>query len=357
MKIAIDARLIGNSGIGTYIENIVPMLVNRHKQHHYLLIGHESQIGLYRGISNVELLLTDISQFSLKECVAFPVEEINKCDAFYCPYINVPGGIRVPVYSTIHDVIFLDIKGLSSRLGTLLRWAFYKRAIYLSEALFTVSEFSATRIRNHFNTKKDIHVTFSAISKQIKEYIPKKERVYDFLYYVYIGNIKKHKGIDILIKAINESNERGFDIKLVVVGDYKKIKTKDKNVMNLLNSANNNVLFTGFVPNDKLYDILSQSLALILPTHYEGFGLPPLESLYLGGNAIITDLLVLREVYSELPVSFFKEGDVNALAELLMLKLQLNTDVPKTRQYIDCHYNFEIIADKIIQVIENHHVS
>ena len=104
MKIAIDARLIGNSGIGTYIENIVPMLVNRHKQHHYLLIGHESQIGLYRGISNVELLLTDISQFSLKECVAFPVEEINKCDAFYCPYINVPGGIRVPVYSTIHDV-------------------------------------------------------------------------------------------------------------------------------------------------------------------------------------------------------------------------------------------------------------
>ena len=174
---------------------------------------------------------------------------------------------------------------------------------------------------------------------------------------MYIGNIKKHKGIDILIKAINESNERGFDIKLVVVGDYKKIKTKDKNVMNLLNSANNNVLFTGFVPNDKLYDILSQSLALVLPTHYEGFGLPPLESLYLGGNAIITDLPVLREVYSELPVSFFKEGDVNALAELLMLKLQLNTDVPKTRQYIDCHYNFEIIADKIIQVIENHHVS
>ena len=62
MKIAIDARLIGNSGIGTYIENIVPMLVNRHKQHHYLLIGHERQIGLYRGIFNVELLLTEISQ-------------------------------------------------------------------------------------------------------------------------------------------------------------------------------------------------------------------------------------------------------------------------------------------------------
>lgn len=357
MKIAIDARLIGNSGIGTYIENIVPILVNKYKQHHYLLIGHEKQIGSYRGIFNVDLLFTDISQFSLKECIAFPVKEINKCDVFYCPYINIPGGIRVPVYSTIHDVIFLDIKGLSSRLGTLLRWFFYKRAICLSKALFTVSEFSAARIRSHFNINEDIHVTFSGISKQIKEYIPKKERVYDFSYYVYIGNIKKHKGIDILIKAINESNERGFDIKLVVIGDYKRIKTKDKNIMELLNSASNNVLFAGFVPNDKLYDILSQSLALVLPTHYEGFGLPPLESLYLGGNAIVTDLPVLREVYSELPVSFFKDGDINALADLLVLKLQLNTDVSKTRQYIDCHYNFEIIADKIIQVIENHHVS
>lgn len=357
MKIAIDARLIGNSGIGTYIENMVPMLVNKYKQHHYLIIGNEKQIGLYRGISNVDLLITDISQFSLKECIAFPVEEINKCDAFYCPYINVPGGISVPVYSTIHDVIFLDMKGLSSRLGTLLRWAFYKRAIYLSKALFTVSEFSAKRIRSHFNTKKDIYVTFSAISKQIKEYIPKKERLYDFSYYVYIGNIKKHKGIDILVNAINESNKRGFDIKLVVIGDYKKMKTKDKSVMDMLNSANGNVLFTGFVPNDKLCDILSQSLALVLPTRYEGFGLPPLESLYLGGNAIVTDLPVLREVYSELPVSFFKDGDVHALADLLMLKLQLNTDVAKTRQYIDSHYNFEIIADKIVQVIENHYVS
>ncbi|RHM88912.1 glycosyltransferase [Bacteroides caccae] len=163
-----------------------------------------------------------------------------------------------------------------------------------------------------------LSVLFQNKSKSI---FRKRNEYMIFLYYVYIGNIKKHKGIDILIKAINESNERGFDIKLVVVGDYKKIKTKDKNVMNLLNSANNNVLFTGFVPNDKLYDILSQSLALVLPTHYEGFGLPPLESLYLGGNAIITDLPVLREVYSELPVSFFKEGGCKCIGRIAYVKV------------------------------------
>ena len=52
--------------------------------------------------------------------------------------------------------------------------------------------------------------------------------------------------------------------------------------MDLLKSAGDNILFTGVLSNNKLYDIVSQALALVLPTHYEGFGIPPLESLYLG---------------------------------------------------------------------------
>lgn len=47
-----------------------------------------------------------------------------------------------------------------------------------------VSEFSATRIKKHFHTNKDIHVILNGISKQIKEYNPIKERIYDFPYYV-----------------------------------------------------------------------------------------------------------------------------------------------------------------------------
>ena len=168
-----------------------------------------------------------------------------------------------------------------------------------------------------------------------------------------MGNIKKHKGIDVLIKAINEVNKRGFYIRLVLIGDYERIKTKDRYVMDLLKSAGDNILFTGVLSNNKLYDIVSQALALVLPTHYEGFGIPPLESLYLGGNAIITDLPVLREVYSELPVVFFKDGDIKALADWLVVRPQLNSDIMQTRQYIESHYSFDLVVEKIIRVIEN----
>lgn len=43
--------------------------------------------------------------------------------------------------------------------------------------------------------------------------------------------------------------------------------------MDLLKSAGDNILFTGVLSNNKLYDIVSQALALVLPTHYEGFGI------------------------------------------------------------------------------------
>ena len=78
-----------------------------------------------------------------------------------------------------------------------------------------------------------------------------------------MGNIKKHKGFDVLIKAINEVNKRGFYIRLVLIGDYERIKTKDRYVMDLLKSAGDNILFTGVLSNNKLYDTVSKALALV----------------------------------------------------------------------------------------------
>ncbi len=134
-----------------------------------------------------------------------------------------------------------------------------------------------------------------------------------------------------------------------MIGDYERIKTKDRYVMDLLKSAGDNILFTGVLSNNKLYDIVSQALALVLPTHYEGFGIPPLESLYLGGNAIITDLPVLREVYSELPVVFFKDGDIKALADWLVVRPQLNICY--------CHSPIRYVWDMYHEYLEISHLS
>lgn len=350
MILAIDCRYIGKSGIGTYIENVLQCMLEKHKENQYLLVTDIDRPWFHK-YGNVSILLTDIKPFSMRELFLFPTKEINRCDAYYTPYINIPLGIRVPIFCTIHDVIFLDVKNISSTLGRLIRWLFYKRAVNLSFSLFSVSEFSANRIRFYFHTEKKICVTYSAISAQIKTYQPNTNRIFNFKYYLFVGNIKEHKGIDILICAMNEIKKRGLNTKLVIIGEYNNFKTKDDHILKLIEESKEDIYFTGYISNARLYDIIYQSIALILPTHYEGFGLPPLESLYLGSNAIITDIPVLREVYSELPVSFFHDGDIQALADILESEPQINVNLLKTRQYIDSHYNFIVIADKIIKEI------
>jgi len=42
--------------------------------------------------------------------------------------------------------------------------------------------------------------------------------------------------------------------------------------------------------------LYSASAALLFPTRYEGFGLPPVETLACGGRVVASDLLVVREV-------------------------------------------------------------
>lgn len=353
MKLAIDCRMIGKSGIGTYIENILPYMLD-HKEHKFLLIGDERQLDKYKELDNVNTLVTNIQPLSPKELFCFPTKEINKCDVFYSPYINIPLGIKIPIYSTIHDVIFLDVKGLTSKVGGWLRGLIYKIVAKKSKKVFTVSNFSKRRILHHLDVlDADVIVTYNGISQDLKDYVqhhPIPSSRED--YFIFVGNVKKHKGLKTLIEAFKIAKKKDKGIELVIVGKYEAFKSKDEETVALIDSMKGNITFTGFVENSKLFDLISKAKALILPTHYEGFGIPPLEALYLGTDAIVTDIDVLKEVYGDLPVSFVKDNDAEALAEELLYFKPKNCNLCSLRESINNKYSFKKSAEIIFSVIQ-----
>lgn len=348
MKIAIDCRFIGKSGIGTYIENLVDRLMAEHPEHHYLFICEKG--ARLESRENIEIFETDIKPFCLKELFGFPVSLINRCDAFFSPYFNLPFGVKVPVFCTIHDVIFLDRRELTSWFGYLARKFYLWNAMRMSKAIFTVSVFSKKRIQYHFNTKKDIYVTFSAISSTIKEAAKQDSVKRETSYIIYVGNIKKHKGLKLLLEAYKKAGAKGYKNTLYLVGNAEKFRTTDDE-LNTLIKENEDVKFTGFLPNEKLHQMISEAELLVLPSYYEGFGLTPLEGLYLGTDVLISDIDVLKEVYGDLPVTFFKCGDVDDLTEKLLSHRKVMEDVRETRKLIDHKYNTDDIANKILRVI------
>jgi len=312
--LAIDYRYAGKSGIGTYIEGVVEELICTYPQHEFLIIQqHSNTIDI--DFHNVKKVAVDIKPFSPKELFCFPVSAINQCDAFLTPYINIPGGIKVPVYSTIHDVLFFDVNGLTSHIGKTIRKAFYNRAINLSKIIFTVSQFSKNRTLHHFPTNKDIEVVYNGVPKEFEMYLPKQLQKQD--YFIYVGNIKRHKGLSTLVEAFGKAQLRGLKSKLIIVGNYENFRTSDNKLIGLIDK-NKNIEFTGWVTNERLVSLVADAKALVQPSLYEGFGIPPLEAICLGTDVLLSDIPVFKELYHELSDCFFRVEDSEDLANRLL---------------------------------------
>lgn len=322
MKIAIDCRMLKSGGIGSYLAALIPFFLKENK---CLLIGNEADLIAYNNNDNADFLYTDIKPFSFKDIFYFPkkfLNLINSCDCFYSPYCNIPNGIKIPVFSTIHDVIFLDIPSLAGTFGTFVRNIFYKICIHRSTKLFTVSNFSRERINYHLKPKIDIITTYNGLPHWFNE---KNFNITKENYILFVGNIKKHKGLHTLAKALNICIEKNFTTKLKIVGNAENFRTNDENLKEELAGLSEYVEFTGRISDEELRNVYCKAKLLIQPSLYEGFGMPPMEAISLGTNAIISDIPVFKEIYNELPVIFFESENASDLAEKIISNYDLTS--------------------------------
>lgn len=347
MKIAIDCRLIGSSGIGTFIENVVAHITEE-TRHTYLLIAPPDRLAAYRARPNCRVVACTLPGFSLNELLRFPTAEVNRCDAFYTPNFNIPMGIRIPVYSTIHDIVFLETEHFSNPAKKLLVQWLLRRALRVSRTVFTVSRFSRDRILAVFPTATPLVVVPNGISRELQQYAEAHSTDGPREGIVFLGNLKKHKGIRTLIEAYDLLQQTGTAPTLTIIGRF-NFRTKDEQLVEMVETHRDRIHFVTDADNDEVFRLMSHAEVLVSPSLYEGFGIPPLEAMYLGTPAIISDIPVYQEVYGSLPVTFFKAGDARDLAE----KLRHLAPAPlHLRAQIDQLYNYQAAANRILGLID-----
>jgi glycosyltransferase involved in cell wall biosynthesis len=349
MNIVIDCRMIDSSGIGVYLRESLPYLLKTTNT--FLLLGDKRRLSAYSVNDNIRISRCNIKAFSLKEILFFPKEirrEINRYDIYFTPYFNIPYGINIPVFSTIHDIIFPDMPELTSKAGLFLRMYFYKRAARLSKHLFTVSYFSKNRIEHHLGTKIPVTVTYSAIKPFYKTAVAGK--VHKTKTILFIGNIKRNKGLWLLLDAFRMACRERLDYRLVITGEREHFRTSDKTVFDILNSGDSErIEFSGAVSDEKLKVLLIETSLLVQPSLYEGFGLPPLEAMAMGTAALVSDIPVFREIYEGFPVHYFRSGDAADLKDRIMeLLYQKEPEQIRLKPELLNKYHFEKTAGIIL---------
>jgi len=346
--------MLDASGVGAYLNGILPFFIQ--SEHGFLLLGNAERLKSYASYHNVTVVPCEIKPFSLKALFFFPVGttlKINRADVFFSPFFNIPP-VNIPVFTTIHDIIFPDMPELTGKIALAARMFLYKRAYRISKKIFTVSEFSKSRIEHYLGNKKPVVVTNSAVQNKFFEYRKKNPNIKKAQTVIFIGNIKKHKGLDCLLDAFVSAKEEGLPHKLIIIGDKEKFRSNDNSVLKKINLlSEDSVSFSGYVWDEQLMESLSQASLLVQPSLYEGFGLPPLEAMVLGTHALISDIPVFKEIYGGFPVSFFRAGDSielkNKLMELLLEKTPPLPILPDDLLY---KYSFKKIAAKILKEFE-----
>jgi len=363
MTISIDCRWIDSSGVGVYLRECLPFLLDSGNS--LFLLGDSRRLAtVLSERKNAKILDCPVKPFSFRELLAFPrdlLKEINSGDLYYSPYFNIPGGIKVPVYTTIHDIIFPDMPELCSGTGLAVRMWFYRRAFGRSKKIFTVSEFSKSRIGHYSKNKVPVIVTYNAIQRWILEMRNRDAGKKNMI--LFIGNIKKHKGLAVLTEAFLQARREGLEHKLVIVGAKDNFRSGDDGFLLHSIPEDDSVEFTGFLSNEKLLELLGKAALLVQSSLYEGFCLPPLEAMISGTPALLSGIPVLREIYKEyperqlgygFPVYWFKAADpVDLKEQLLFLLHGKKPEKIVLRDELETLYTFEKTASVILRELKS----
>lgn len=338
MKIAIDCRYIGKSGIGRVCEGLLGAL--DFDKNEFYLIGDPKFLTKYGGH-----IVKDLTEpYSLDGLHSFDRSLNKKCDALFIPNFLIPFNVRIPVHTIMHDLAFLDVKettrGFKDRL---IKKILLKRCMKKSATIACVSEFTLNRCKYHY--KKyfgKCYVNYNGISESVFTYAEAHPLTEKQKKIVYVGNVKPHKGLQTLLSAYEKS---GCGMTLKIIGEREAFRMG----MEIAEEKYRDVEFTGRLGDEELFKEIASASYLVLPSKYEGFGLPPLEALCLGTQPIVSDIPVFREVYAGLPVKYFRTQEELCSA---LTESPASFDIAETVKTIKEKYSYKKQADVLLNRIK-----
>ncbi|MBU3171444.1 glycosyltransferase family 4 protein [Clostridium estertheticum] len=312
MKIAIDARginLYNGTGIGTYTENILKNLITIDSSNNYHIFWSGNNFESIKK-ENCKIIMTSKKHQRFFEDYYFP-ENISKenIDIYHMPQngIGFSQAISCKKVVTIHDLIPYVMPETVGR-GYLLK--FLKEMPIIvgnSDGIITVSEFSKRDILKYFPIDESkIFVTplaadakYAPLDRLHCKNFLKKAYNLNNPFLLYLGGFSERKNVASAITAFSKVyKDLSENYDLVIVGDY---RDSDQKLMKLTNELNmlSHVIFAGFVPEEHLPLFYNSCDALIYPSFYEGFGLPPLEAMNCGTPVIASNLTSIPEVVGD----------------------------------------------------------
>lgn len=338
MQIGIDIRNIGKKRTGDEVVffNLVKNLAGIDNFNQYLLFTDITDSLILRSIRE-NLGIEDKNNFKIVslKCPnkfvwnAWTLSKYlrqNPVDIYHTQYILpffVPRKIKL--VTTIHDISFnfypQYIKWPDLLfLKILIPWSL-KRA----DKIAAVSEFTRNEIIKYYRINAEkVEVVYNSIGDNFSinnytaEELAAVRKKYNLpeKFILCIGTMQPRKNLPQLIEAYTRIKNRLPQVKLMIAG--KRGHNYDKKIDEAVSEHNlsQDVLFPGFIDESDKPLLFYLSHIFVMPSLYEGFGIPILEAMSQGVPVIASNIPGLKEVANEATL-FFRPGDLANLEKIL----------------------------------------
>ena len=283
-------------------------------------------------------------------------------NVFYSPSHYSPKFAPCPTVPTIHDLGYLQFKNQFNKkdLYQLINWT--QESIKKAAQIITVSNFSKTEIEKTYNVAPEkITIAYNGVDEPLKIDTKDQQKVLsDYSvkskkYYLYLGTLKPNKNIPFLIRSFAEFLKiTDQETKLVIAGKkgwlfdeiFETVKKE---------SVEDNIIFTDFVDNYQKTILYQNAKALIMPSIYEGFGIPVIEAMKLNTPVISSNIAPLKEVIGDNGFYFDPDNQEELVHQLVNFERLDSKEIKKMTDQAKIRADFftwENTAKSVISVFE-----
>lgn len=293
----------------------------------------------------------------------FEGEPPSDVDLIHYPYFDLffhtlPIKKKIKRIVTIHDVIPLvfpsyfpiGIKGN-------FRFLQQKMALVNTDYVICDSKTSKSDIQNKLSFPANrIKVIYLAPGNNFtkaanKSALTKVAEKYDLpgKFALYVGDVNWNKNVEGLVRAVKLAK-----VKLVMVGaalaDDTISQTQQLNSLIAKLDLKTEVTRVGFVPDADITAIYNLAAVTVLPSFYEGFGLPALESLACGTPVVCSDNSSLSEITNESIVEYCDPSDPSDIAQKIQKILDKKNDNSQKLMQHANKFSWNKVAQETIEV-------
>lgn len=229
-----------------------------------------------------------------------------RVDVVFSPTHYIPRIRGVKRVVMIFDLAYLKYPHffLSKDLYKLKNWTKY--SVENADHIVTISKSTKKDLEKEYGIdSKKITVAYPGFDRELFRPCKDKSNIEKVLskykiqgkYVIYIGTIQPRKNLMRLMDAISKIPE----IKLVIVGKSKGDGKEGWMFEETISyptkiGINDRVIFTGFVEREEMPVLLSGAECYVLPSLYEGFGMPVLDAMATGVPVVVSNTSSLPEV-------------------------------------------------------------